>query len=316
MADPILRITKLQATDRRLWIGPLDGLLKGFDLHRASSGAQLDVANMRIIEFFFKNRRIGLQNIKNRMDQVKEVHSEEYTEEYWSKGGDAFKLIRGTIQDLRKQIKTHRKTRSSNIGKFAWPNPPAQSEEILDDLLKFTYNVLQHTAVDEWWTVDAGNSTHTDSKFTKGLIDAFWMGRVTHPAWTAEKEAWQCRQEFKDILENASGTTFDYPDGQHEMDTKNPYAILEPVHTAGEDEEINAQEKGFFGSFNKHVMHRDLFGTRQSQSKSVEKILELVLANGVVGCNGERMLPNKVHKALKAFLEVRNSLQVDFYVPC
>ena len=105
-------------------------------------------------------------------------------------------------------------------------------------------------------------------------------------------------------------------DGQHEMDTKKPYAILKPVHTAGEDEEINAQDEGFFGSFNMHDMHQDLFGIRQSQSKSVEKFLELVLANSVLGCDGERKLPNKVHKALKAFLEVCNSLQVDFYMPC
>ena len=100
------------------------------------------------------------------------------------------------------------------------------------------------------------------------------------------------------------------------MDTKKPYAILEPVHTAGEDEEINAQDEGFFGSFNMHDMHQDPFGIRQSQSKSVEKFLELVLANSVLGCDGERKLPNKVHKALKAFLEVCNSLQFDFYMPC
>ena len=96
--------------------------------------------------------------------------------------------------------------------------------------------------------------------------------------------------------------SLDGRDGQHEMDTKKPYAILEPVHTAGEDEEINAQDEGFFGSFNMHDMHQDLFGIRQSQSKSVEKFLELVLANSVLGCDGERKLPNKVHKALKAFL--------------
>ena len=49
-----------------------------------------------------------------------------------------------------------------------------------------------------------------------------------------------------------------------------------------------------------------------------QKVLKnfLNLANSVLGCDGERKLPSKVHKALKAFLEVCNSLQVDFYMPC
>ena len=69
----------------------------------------------------------------------------------------------------------------------------------------------------------------------------------------------------------------------------------------------------FLSSFNKH-MGKKLMDLREHQTHSVKKIIDAVEANGVIGEDGERMLPLKVHKALKSFLEVRNTQLVDIYV--
>ena len=69
----------------------------------------------------------------------------------------------------------------------------------------------------------------------------------------------------------------------------------------------------FLSSFNKHVMGKKLMDLREHQTRSVKKIIA-VEANGVIGEDGERMLPLKVHKALKSFLEVCSTQLVDIYV--
>ena len=46
----------------------------------------------------------------------------------------------------------------------------------------------------------------------------------------------------------------------------------------------------------------------------LKKYIDAVEANGVIGEDGERMLPLKVHKALKSFLEVCSTQLVDIYV--
>ena len=314
MADPALQLIKMQATERRMWIGPLDGLLKGFGINRGSSDEQLEIATMQIVEFFFQQCRVGLQNLNNRMTQVPLVENTDITEDnasQWKKGGTVYKLLRGCIQEWRKKIKAHRKLHS-NMGKFVWPSIPVQTEDILNDLLEFSTIVLQYSAVDEWSIVDAGNATYVDDKFTSGIIDAFWKGRGTHRAWLAEKAAWNCRKYFGDILSQAAGTTFEYPDGQQKIDTHNPFAVLPDDGQQDDDDED--ENIGFFGSFNKHIVHRDLFNMRQRQTQSVEKIIKLVLANGVIGQDGDTMLPNKVYKGLKSFLEVRKCQLVGFYV--
>jgi len=76
------------------------------------------------------------------------------------------------------------------MDKFAWPQAPKQMEQILDELMQFANLILEYTAMDEWCTVIGGYSTSTDDKFTKGIIEAFWMGHIYHPAWLAEKAAW------------------------------------------------------------------------------------------------------------------------------
>ena len=75
------------------------------------------------------------------------------------RGGEQKKAMSSSFfivpfQYLQKQIKTHLETLSSDVGKFAWPQPPVQTEEILNDLLKFTNSALQHTAVhNKWWVL-------------------------------------------------------------------------------------------------------------------------------------------------------------------
>lgn len=306
MADPALRLMKMQQTERRTWIGSLDGLLKGFDINRGSSTGQLEVASMQIVEFFFHHRRIGLQSLQNRMNQAKVIQNtlvDEENEAQWKKNGDIYKLLRGTLQMWRKKIKAHQKAHSGNMGKLVWPAPPKQKEDILNDLLDFASLVLEHSAVDEWYSVDPGNATHTDDKFTKGIIDAFWMGKVQHRAWLAEKDAWGCWEKFEAILMLASGSVFKYPDGEDSMDMGNIHAQL--------DGEEQVDDDGYFGPFNKHIIHKTLYTMEEHQTNSVQKIIKLVTANGLTGVNGEQVLPRKLHKSFQTFLEVCNCLQVD-----
>ena len=72
--------------------------------------------------------------------------------------------------------------------------------------------------------------------------------------------------------------------------------------------------QSFLSSFNKHVMGKKLVDLHEHQTCSVKKIIDAVEANGVIGKDGERMLPLKVHKALKSFLEVCSTQLVDIYV--
>ena len=50
MADPVLQLIKMQATECHMWIGPPDGLLKGFGINHGSSDEQLEIVTMQIIE--------------------------------------------------------------------------------------------------------------------------------------------------------------------------------------------------------------------------------------------------------------------------
>ena len=112
--------------------------------------------------------------------------------------------------------------------------------------------------------VNPGNATYVDDKFTSGIIDAFWKGCGTHQAWLAEKAAWNCQKDFGDILSQAAGITFEYPDDQQEMDTHNPFAVL--PDDGKQDDDDDDENMGFFGSFNKHIVDRDLFNMQQHQT--------------------------------------------------
>jgi len=297
MADPVLRVMKKQETGRRLWIGPLDGLLKGFEMTRGSSAEQLEIASMQIVEFILNERRIGLQCLTNRMRELKNVDNPELEESRWKKNGDAWKCVRGAFQTWRSQIKAHKKN-CGNMDKFAWPPASKQTEEILDELVQFANLILQYTAVDEWCTVLGGHSTSTDDKFTKGIIEAFWMGRINHPAWLAQKAAWDARETFGQILKQASGTSFEYPDGAQTMDTSNEYAA------EAEDNEND----GYFGSFNKHVIQKDIAHMRMQQTRYMDKIIQSVIASGSVrGVDGNQKIPKKVKQALNTLVEARTS---------
>lgn len=310
MADPGLRLMKNQETGHRLWIGALDGLLNGFDKTRGSSEEQLEIASMQIVEFVFEHRRTGLLSLRNRMKELKAIENPEMADEKgtrWKKGGDAYKLVRGTFQTWRKQIKAHKKTNDGNMDGFIWPPTPDQAEVILQELLAFASSVLQYSAVDDWCTVDAGNATYMDDKFTKGIIDAFWMGHVEHKAWLAQNEAWTAREAFEQILVQASGISFAYPDGVEAMDDNNEYAVKE--------DEMD-EDEGYFGTFNKHVIQKNLADLRIQQTHCVEKIIQLVKDYGSVrGVGGEPVVPKSMKTALKSFFEARKSLLVHIYVP-
>jgi hypothetical protein len=98
MADPVLWMMKKQEMGCHLWIGPLDGLLKGFEMTRGSSTEQLDIASMQVVEFIFDERRIGLQCLTNRMRELKNVDNPEEEESHWKKNGDAWKCVHGALQ--------------------------------------------------------------------------------------------------------------------------------------------------------------------------------------------------------------------------
>jgi hypothetical protein len=248
MADPVLWVMKKQETGRHLWIGPLNGLLKGFEMTQGSSAEQLEIASMQIVEFIFNEHRIGLQCMTNWMRELKDVDNPELEESCWKTNADAWKCVHGAFQTWQSQIKAHKKNCGS-MDKFAWPQALKQMEEILDELVQFANLILQYTAADEWCTVLGGHSTSTDDKFTKGIIEAFWMGHINHPAWLAEKVAWDAQEMFEQILKQASGTSFEYPDGVQTMDTSNEYAA------EAEDD----KNDGYFGSFNskRYCTHAD-----------------------------------------------------------
>ena len=112
-----------------------------------------------------------------------------WTIQSWKKNGDAWKCVCDAFQTWQRRIKAYKKN-YRNMDKFAWPQAPKQMEQILDELMQFANLILEYTAMDEWCTVIGGYSTSTDDKFTKGIIEAFWMGHIYHPAWLAEKAAW------------------------------------------------------------------------------------------------------------------------------
>ena len=68
-----------------------------------------------------------------------------------------------------------------------------QEEKIFNDHLEFASIVLQYTAVDEWSTVNPGNVTHVDDKFTSGIIDAFWKGHRKYQTWLADGDGMSLR---------------------------------------------------------------------------------------------------------------------------
>jgi hypothetical protein len=318
MADPGLRLTKMQETGRRLWIGPLDGLLTGFQKNRASSEEQLVIASMQIVEFIFQRRRTGLLCLSNRMNELKDIDNPKITEEnekLWKKGGEVYKLVRSTFQSLRKQIKAHKKAHDGNMDTFKWPELSQEMADDIKDLIGFEDLVLQYTAVDDWYTVDAGNATHTDDKFTKGIIDAYWMGRIQHPAWLAQKDAWDAREDFKLILTQCSGITFEYPDGVEDMDRENEYAA-EEADEEDADADVDADpNEGYFGTFNKHVIDKNLANMRMQHAHGVKKIIQTVMDNGTIEeVGGGRVLPKNMKNVLKSFLEARKSLLVYIYV--
>ena len=124
MADPALQLIKMQAIEHCMWIGPLDGLLKGFWINCGSSDEQLEIATIQTIKFFFQQCCVGLQNLNNCMTQIPLVENTDITEDntsQWKKGGTVYKLLRGCIQEWRKKITVHQKLHS-NMGKFVWPS--------------------------------------------------------------------------------------------------------------------------------------------------------------------------------------------------
>jgi hypothetical protein len=56
MADPALRLTKGQDYEHRLWIGGLDGVLKGLEKAHGSSKEQIEIASRQIVEFIFREQ--------------------------------------------------------------------------------------------------------------------------------------------------------------------------------------------------------------------------------------------------------------------
>ena len=77
MADPMLWVMKKQEIGCHLWIGPLDGLLKGFEMTWSSSAEQLEIASIQIVEFIFNECHIGLQCLTNQMRELKDVDNPE-----------------------------------------------------------------------------------------------------------------------------------------------------------------------------------------------------------------------------------------------
>jgi len=162
--------------------------------------------------------------------------------------------------------------------------------------------VLQYTVVDDWCTVDAGNATYMNNKFTKGIIDAFWMGHVEHKAWLAQNKTWNAQDALEQILVQAAGIYFAYPDGLEVMDDNNEYAVKE--------DEMD-EDDGYFGTFNKHVIQKNLGDLQDQQTCCVGKIIQLVKDYGSVqGVGGEPVVPKSMKTALKSFFEAHKSLLV------
>ena len=71
------------------------------------------------------------------------------------------------IQALHKKVRAH----SGPLAEFPWPNPPEESEAIVQDLLEFANTILEHSAVSNWWKQQPNNATKLDNKYVKGIID-------------------------------------------------------------------------------------------------------------------------------------------------
>jgi hypothetical protein len=310
MADPALRMIKGQEYERRLWIGGLDGVLKGLEKARGSSKEQIEIASRQIVELIFKERQIGLKAFQNRIQLLPEAQETGMTKpDDWKKSGQNYDLVRHTFQEWRKLMKKHVKSKG-DLDTYVWPDPPEQSEPVLQDLLEFEKKFLQGTAVGDWYTVDSANATHPDAKFTLGIIKAFWLGKDIYPIWLAHPDVWRVRQDFGQILNNAAGDMFTFPDDIGEPNWASEYAEA-PDHEL-EDE----QHDGFHGKLNKHLLDDELHTLRNQQTQTITKLVKLVSEFGSVKDGNEAYLPPKLSKQLNGLLLVRKTLLVAIYVLC
>src|SRR5882762_4786713 len=124
------------------------------------------------------------------------------------------------------------------------------------------------------------------------------MGRINHPAWLAQKAAWDARETFEQILKQASGMSFEYPDGAQTMDTSNEYAA------EAEDNEND----GYFGSFNKHVIQKDIAHMQMQHTHGMDKIIQFVIDNrSVRGVDGNHKLPKDM---IQSYIHARSVLPI------
>jgi len=311
MADPALRmVTKGQEYERRLWIGGLDGVLKGLEKAHGSSKEQIQIASRQIVEFIFKERRMALKAFQNRIKTLPEAPTTGMTQPGdWKKNGKIYDLVRHTFQDWRKLMKKHYKSKG-DLDAYHWPDPPEQSDPVVQDLLAFEKKFLQDTPVDDWWTVDSGNATHPDAKFTQGIIKAFWLGKDLYPHWLAQQDIWDARVEFGRILNQAAGDVFTFPDGIDEPNWASDFAEAPPE--VGDEEEHD----GFYGKLNRHLVDDELHTLRTQQTQAVTKVIKLVSEFGSVHDQANAYLPPKLSKELHGLLQVRETLLVVIYVLC
>ena len=175
-------------------------MLKGFEKAHSSSKEQIEIASRQIVEFIFKQQRTGLVAFQNRIQTLPEPLAVTMTSpDNWVKGGQTFDLVRHTFQEWRRMMKKHVRSLGS-LDTYVWPDPPEQSTPVIQELLEFEKKFLQDTAVDRWYTVDSSNATTPDTKYTAGIIKAFWLGKDQYPVWLADHAVWAMRQEFEKIM--------------------------------------------------------------------------------------------------------------------
>jgi hypothetical protein len=176
-----------------LWIGALDGVLKGLEKAHGSSEEQIEIASRQIVEFIPKEQQIGLLAFQNRIHGVPEPPETGMTQpEEWEKTGKIHDLVRHTIQEWRRLMKKHLRS-EGDLDTYHWPNPLEQNDPVLQDLLEFAKKFLQDTVVEEWWTIDSGNPYHQDGKYTLEIIKAFWLGKDLYPHWLAHHDVWEAQ---------------------------------------------------------------------------------------------------------------------------
>ena len=315
MADPTMPLNAAEISDRE-WIGAFDGMLLGFEDTRSVDDHTRLVAQRKLIQFFWEQRRVGLKALGNRITQVPLHEIDTETQKPYFKPKALLPMIRTFLQAHRSTLK---KAHAKEVTRptVEWPSVPTSWDDVLptdhqtmENLHIFTSTCLQHTPSKEWTKPTSANASFVDKKWANHFITTFWMSIWDYPNWLSSPHIWDARVEFGRIIGEAVDQPdgFDFPDGITQMDPKNPFYEHRPNEGVG-------LETGVHGKFNRHLVESTTIALRNRHRAGIQQMVKHVKTFGtIVGPDNDHYMPPRLLKKLTSFLHVRELQHVGIHV--